>query len=62
MAKAGKWATCLAAKAVQRAALPLERIDDVQSRHGLAARVLGVGDRVTDDILKEHLGVGAHDG
>jgi hypothetical protein len=45
----------LAAEAVERASLPLERVDDVEGRDGLAASVLGVGDRVADDVLKEHL-------
>ena len=45
----------LAAEAVQGAALALERVDDVHGRHGLAARVLGVGDRITDHVLEEHL-------
>ena len=45
----------LAAKAVEGAALALERVHDVHSRDGLPARVLGVGDRVTDDVLEEHL-------
>ena len=45
----------LAAEAVERAALALERVDDVHGGDGLAARVLGVGDGVTDDVLKEDL-------
>ncbi len=48
-------ASKLTAKAVQGAALALERVHDVQRRHGLAAGVLGVGDRVADDVLEEHL-------
>jgi len=44
-----------AAEAIQGAALALERVHDVQRRHGLAAGVLGVGDRVADDVLEEHL-------
>ena len=45
----------LAAEAVEGAALALEGVDDVHGRDGLAAGVLGVGDRVTDDVLKEDL-------
>jgi len=45
----------LAAKAVEGAALALECVDDVHGRHGLAARVFGVGDRVTDDVFEKHL-------
>ena len=45
----------LAAEAVERAALPLERVHDVEGRDGLAAGVLGVGDRVADHVLEEHL-------
>ena len=45
----------LPAEAVQGAALSLERVHDVQSSHGLAASVLGVGDGIADDVLKEHL-------
>ena len=53
----GDWvvAGCLAAEAVERAALALERVDDVHGGDGLAARVLGVGDRVADHVLEEHL-------
>jgi hypothetical protein len=46
---------CLSSEAVQGPALPLEGVNDVESRHGLAAGVLGVGDCITDDILQEHL-------
>jgi hypothetical protein len=46
---------CLTAEAVQGAALALERVHHVQGGDGLAAGVLGVGDRVTDDVLQEHL-------
>jgi hypothetical protein len=45
----------LAAEAVERAALALERVDDVHSRDGLPARVLGVGHRIADAVLKEDL-------
>ena len=45
----------LSAEAVQGAALALERVHDVHGRDGLPARVLGVGDRVADDVLEEDL-------
>ena len=41
---------CLAAEAVQGAALALERVHDVEGRDGLAAGVLGVGDGGPDDV------------
>ena len=43
----------LSAETVEGAALALERVDDVKSGDGLAACVLGVGDGITDDVLKE---------
>ena len=45
----------LAAEAVEGAALALERVDDVHGGDGLAARVLGVGHGIADDVLEEHL-------
>ena len=49
------WVAGLAAEAVQGAALALEGVHDVHGGHGLPAGVLGVGDGVTDDVLKEDL-------
>jgi hypothetical protein len=46
---------CLTTEAVQRAALALEGVHDIEGRDRLAAGVLGVGDGVTDDVLKEDL-------
>ena len=43
------------AETVERAALSLERVDDVKRSDGLALGVLGVGDRVPDDVLEEDL-------
>ena len=40
---------------VEGPALALERVDDVEGRHGLALGVFGVCDRVADDVLEEHL-------
>ena len=45
----------LPAKAVQRAALALERVHDVERRHRLAASVLRVRHGIAHDGLKEHL-------
>ena len=46
---------CLTAESVQSATLPLESIDHIHSSDSLPLGVLGVGDSVTDDVLKEHL-------
>ena len=48
-------ATRLRAEAVQGPALALERVHDVERGDRLAAGVLGVGDRVADDVLEEDL-------
>ena len=45
----------LTAKAVQGASLPLQGIDDIHGSDSLALGVFGVGDGVTDDVLKEYL-------
>ena len=45
----------LSTEAVQGASLALEGVDHIEGGHGLAAGVLGVGDGVTDHVLKEHL-------
>jgi len=45
----------LPAEAVQRAALALERVHDVERRHRLAASVLRVRHGIAHDGLKEHL-------
>ena len=46
---------CLASKTIEGPALPLEGVDDVHGRDGLAASMLRVGDSVANDILKEDL-------
>ena len=46
---------CLAAEAVQGAALPLQSVDDVHGSDGLPLGMLGVGDGIPDDVLKEDL-------
>ena len=45
----------LSAEAVQGAALPLQSVDDVHGSDGLPLGVLGVGDGIPDDVLKEDL-------
>ena len=45
----------LTTEAVQSAALALKSVHHIKSGHGLSAGVLGVGDGITDDVLKEHL-------
>ena len=45
----------LSSEAVQSLALALEGIDNVQGSHSFALGVLGVGDGITDDVLKEDL-------
>jgi len=45
----------LAAEAVERAALALERVHDVERRDRLAARVLSVRHCIADDVLEEDL-------
>lgn len=42
-------------ESVQRASLTLQRVDDVQSRHGSTPRVFRVGDRVADDVIQKDL-------
>ena len=51
--------TFLGAESVQGLALTLESVHDVQSGDGLALGMLGVGDRVADNVLKERLEDGA---
>ena len=45
----------LSTKAIQGLALTLEGVDDVHGSDGLATSVLGVGDGITNNILKEDL-------
>ena len=46
---------CLAAETVESAALSLQSIYNVHGDNGLALGVFGVGDGITDDVLKEDL-------
>ena len=45
----------LSAETVEGAALALEGVDDVERSDSLALGVLGVSDRVADDVLEEDL-------
>ena len=45
----------LSAETVEGLSLTLESVDDIHSDDSLTASMLGVSDRVTDDILKEDL-------
>ena len=45
----------LSAETVEGLSLTLEGVDDIHSDNSLTASMLGVGDRVTDDVLKEDL-------
>ena len=45
----------LSAEAIEGLALPLESVDHVHRSNSLTASVLGVRDRVADDILEEDL-------
>lgn len=42
----------LSTETVEGSSLPLERVDDVERGHSLSLGVLGVGDRVSDDVLE----------
>jgi hypothetical protein len=43
------------AETIEGSPWALQSVDDIQSSHSLPLRVLSVGDRVTNDILKENL-------
>ena len=45
----------LTSESIKGTALPLEGIDDIHSGDSLPLGVLGVGDGIPDDVLKEHL-------
>lgn len=45
----------LTAETVQGASLTFQSVDDVHGRDGLPLGVFGVGDRVADHVLEEHL-------
>ena len=45
----------LTSESVEGLALPLEGVDNIHGSDSLPASVLGVGDGITDDVLKEDL-------
>ena len=45
----------LTSETVEGTSLTLQSVDDIHGGDGLPLGVLGVGDSVTDDVLKEHL-------
>ena len=45
----------LTAESVEGTALTLQSVDDIHGGDGLSLGVLGVGDSITDDVLKEDL-------
>jgi hypothetical protein len=47
--------TCLSTKAIKSLALTLESIDDIHGSDSLTTSMLGVGDGITNDVLKEDL-------
>ena len=55
--KSDKWASeewsRSSTETVEGSALSLESVDNVESGDGLSLGVLGVGDRVSDDVLEE---------
>ena len=50
-----KLVCCLSSESVQGASLPLEGVDHIHGGDGLPLGVLGVGDGIPDDVLKEDL-------
>jgi hypothetical protein len=50
-----RWWLFLTSESVQSTTLALQSVDDVHGCDGLPLGVLGVGDGITDDVLKEHL-------
>ena len=45
----------LTTKSIEGSSLPLQSIDNIHGCYSLSLCVLGVGDCITDHILKEHL-------
>ena len=54
VADGGEQDACLTAESVQSTSLALQSVDDIHSCDGLPLGVLGVGDGITDDVLKEN--------
>ena len=53
--RAGVFSSRLASKAVQSAALTLQRIHDIHGSDGLSLGVFSVGDSIANDVLEEDL-------
>ena len=51
----GRYYCILTSETVEGLSLALEGVDDVHGRDSLTTSMLGVGDGVTDDVLKEDL-------
>ena len=47
--------SCLTSESIQGASLPLQSIDNIHSGDSLPLCMFGVGDSISDDILKENL-------
>ena len=50
-----RWANILTSESVESTSLSLESVDDIHGSDGLPLGVLGVGDGISDDVLKEDL-------
>ena len=50
-----EWLRNLTSESVESTSLSLESVDDVKSSDSLSSGVLGVGDGISDDVLKEDL-------
>ena len=55
MVVAGRQEKSLTSESVEGTSLPLEGIDHIHGGHSLPLGVLGVGDGIPDDVLKEDL-------
>ena len=55
MVVAGRQEKSLTSESVEGTSLPLKGIDHIHGGDGLPLSVLGVGDGIPDDVLKEHL-------
>lgn len=53
--KSTKTASHLAAEAVKGASLALQSVNDVHGGHRLTLGVFGIGDSITNDVLKKYL-------
>ena len=51
----GKRAVCLSTESVQGSSLAFQGVDNIESCDSLSLGMLGVGDSITDKVLKEDL-------